>query len=114
MLNTASKGDNAQTLLYYINGELKQTQKFSYLTPIKLNAFTVGGDLTAKDRNFMGVISEMRLWKTARTQKQIQYNAYAGVVKDFSSDLIGQWIFNGTMAGNAIYDRTSNKNNGVI
>jgi len=105
---------NGLTLSIYRDGQLNVqfvppapqgpggTVEFQTLTMIGSGA-TYFPDLCA--------MSQVRFWKTARTQNQIKNNMYYEV-DPTNSDLIGYWPMN-EGSGNTFADATSNGNNAV-
>jgi cyanobactin cluster PatC/TenC/TruC protein len=71
---------------------------------------------TYKDNNetypFQGKIAEVRIWKVARTQKEIQNNLYQRL-RGNEPGLIGYWPLN-EGSNNITHDRTTNANHGTI
>ncbi|MCB2222023.1 MAG: hypothetical protein KQI35_16675 [Bacteroidetes bacterium] len=63
-------------------------------------------------RIFKGILDEVRLWKTARTEAQIQKFMYTQILTP-DTNLLGYWKFN-EGAGNIAYDASVNNNNGII
>jgi hypothetical protein len=69
-------------------------------------------DVTGPSNYWQGLIDEVRIWNTARTQSQIQDNMYKELVGN-ESGLVGYWKLNeGT--GTSANDSTANANNGTL
>lgn len=103
----------------YINGEVAATK--SLLNPIPANfgkpfsngnttsTFRIGYSY-APGRELNGMISECRIWSVARTQEQIQENAYE--VETNAPGLIAYWKLN-EGRGKNVGDHTGNGNDGI-
>ncbi len=61
---------------------------------------------------YEGFIDEMRIWKVARTETEIQENRWTGSVTGNEPGLIGYWDFEPGLDLKILYDRTSNHING--
>jgi len=62
--------------------------------------------------HFPGDIDEVRIWRTPRTQAQIQADMYASLAGN-EAGLVGYWRFN-EGNGTTVKDATGNGNNGVL
>ena len=70
------------------------------------------GDNAERVYSLHGQLDEVRLWKVARTQEQIQ-TAMTGELTGAETGLVGYWpLDEGT--GNIAHDRTANGNNGIL
>jgi cyanobactin cluster PatC/TenC/TruC protein len=105
---------NGQQMKVYVDGVEKATKaiadKINYEPE---NDLMIG---TYKDNNeiypFAGKITEVRIWKVARTQQEIQQNMHQHLQGN-ELGLVGYWLLNeGT--NNIAYDKTSNANHGII
>ncbi len=99
----------------YIDGELDASDT---ATAVSLNntdrmTFGIRTDLASPGgQAYSGIMDEVRIWNTARTQQQIQDNINRALNGD-ETGLVGYWKFDegtGTTAG----DSTSNNNDGTI
>ena len=67
---------------------------------------------TGEEWFFNGIIDEVSLWNTARTQEQIQENMNRQL-RGGEQGLVGYWSFDeGT--GTTVFDNTANNNNGLL
>lgn len=97
----------------YVNGELGGSMAYSGSIATTDKSLVLGHDKYAStSRFFKGIIDEVRIWNTARTQAQIQNNMNAELIGN-ESGLVGYWKLNeGT--GATANDSTSNNNDGTI
>lgn len=99
---------DGKTIRFFINGELipseshppennwSQGAVFDLSTPFLLGAATTlfpGVELSELERFFAGAIAELRLWRTALTQEQLQENLYCRLSGD-EEGLLGNWRLN--------------------
>lgn len=93
----------------YVNGEEKASTSVSNLDIAVVSASV---KISAPSRYFNGVIDDVRIWNTARTQTQIQDNMNKELVGN-ETGLVGCWKLNeGT--GTVANDSTINNNDGTI
>lgn len=113
MAGVRSSADNS--LKIYVNGvldapplktELPPNQQDS---PVRLGANDPGWNI---DENFKGILDEVRIWKVARTQEQIQATMHAQLSGQ-EQGLAAYWRLN-EGAGQAANDRTSFGNHGIL
>ncbi len=115
MVFDGSLSGNSNRLKVYINGIL-QTLSFGGTIPAALqdntapvNVGKFGGSLT---RWFDGVVDEVRIWNTARTEAEINANMNLRLTGS-ESGLAGNWGFDeGT--GTTALDNTGNANSGTL
>ena len=94
----------------YIDGELEGTQPCSETINISPIDLRIGGHMEGSNRYWNGVIDEVRLWSTARSQDQIQ--AFMANPLDGSEDgLIALWRME-EGAGSNVHDITENGHDG--
>lgn len=93
---------------FYVNGQQQGTTQTGLPTSINNNnqPFVIGINYNGGSGNneFDGLIDEVRIWNTERTQSDIQDNMYVEI-SGSSSGLQGYWKFN-----NDYTDETSNNN----
>lgn len=68
-------------LRLYVNGERQLTDRASAFDPIEPQ-FTIGKELSDTE-GFQGQLDEIRIWKTVRTEEQIQDNLFRRLMGDF-------------------------------
>ncbi|MBI3193827.1 MAG: T9SS type A sorting domain-containing protein [Ignavibacteriae bacterium] len=97
---------NASGLVLYKDGEIVETQ-------------SVSGNISAANAllrmgDFSGFLDEVRLWKTARTQYEIQQQMYSTTLNaSMETNLLAYYRFN-EGDGNIISDETVNGNSGTL
>lgn len=97
---------------FYVNGTLADTATTGSAISTSNEVFTIGGRVGTADR-YTGVIDEVKLWNTARTEAQIDaemhnYGDGSGANLLDDSALVGYYDFNeGTNVGTQFFDRTS-------
>ncbi|MGV2388023.1 MAG UNVERIFIED_CONTAM: hypothetical protein LVR29_05990 [Microcystis novacekii LVE1205-3] len=80
-----------------------------------LNLLRIGNILNSTHGNkgvFDGIIDDVRIWNTARTQSEIQANFNRELTGN-ESGLVGYWNFN-SINGNTVQDLSRNQNNGSL
>jgi len=102
---------DGSTLRLYLNGVLDGSLVIGQLILTNTVTFTMG-DNAERVYSLHGQLDEVRLWKVARTQEQIQ-TAMTGELTGAETGLVGYWpLDEGT--GNIAHDRTANGNNGIL
>ncbi len=98
------------TLRIYVNGiEVGSSQSAQMAT--SLNDYFIGKSMD-NTASFNGAIDELRIWKVARTQAQLQANRSVLLLGN-EPNLVGYWNFDeGT--GDLIHDKTSGNNTGRL
>jgi hypothetical protein len=103
---------NGSELKIYINGVLDKTSAYSTPFISSTNEMKIGGGLNNNTEFFPGDISEVRLWKVARTASEIAAN-YQKQLTGSENGLVAYYKFNegsGTTtynsAANGLYDGT--------
>lgn len=106
---------NGDTLLLYIDGVLESmgTDATTGTTTNNSSLF-IGrrGGSAPNDNFFAGSVDELRIWNVARSNEQIQATMNQPL-KGNEAGLVGYWRFD-QVAGNTIYDSTSNGNDGSL
>jgi hypothetical protein len=75
--------------ILYVNGELKENNEI-ISTSTMSNKWVFGG--FPQGNSFKGAMDEVRIWKRARTQEDIQEDMYRRL-KGNETDLVGYWHF---------------------
>jgi hypothetical protein len=102
------KAGNSYT--FYRDGVADGTATSTTAVPAVASTFQVG----CAENNFFwpGLLAEVRLWKTSRTQSEIQ-SAMNSQLKGNETGLAGYWTF-AEGSGGITSDRTSNRNDGQL
>ncbi|WDE00295.1 LamG-like jellyroll fold domain-containing protein [Thalassomonas actiniarum] len=102
---------SSQTAMLYVDGELLATESISGLTtynsPINLRLGTWSVNISNRDY-WMGEMDDVRLWKVARSQSEIQQSMYSKVT-DNEANLVANYQFNQI---DKAQDSTTNGNDG--
>jgi len=103
-------------LTIFINGEEDANLNNSALpyrtdADIFVGAYSQGDLIRSIENNFIGLIDEIRIWKKARTKKQIITNMYKPLDQKNSESIVGYWTFNEGEGTNA-YDCSQYANTG--
>ena len=99
----------------YVNGMLVDT--FSRSGPIgdvytEYDELRIGGRENAADQRFNGLIDEVRIWNTTRTEAEIKSN-FDLLLAGNETGLVGNWRFDeGT--GNTVFDQSGSANHGTL
>jgi hypothetical protein len=102
------KAGNSYT--FYRDGVVDGTATTTIAVPAVASTFQVG---CVENAYFMpGMLAEVRLWKTSRTQSEIQ-SAMNSQLKGNETGLAGYWTF-AEGSGGITSDRTSNRNDGRL
>jgi len=100
------------TIKVYVNGVLEASQATGNTSPLNSPAtVTIGGN-TLDSRYYKGLIDEVRAWRVARTQAEIQATMFSRLVGN-EGDLAGYWRLD-TGSGNQAVDSTANANHGAL
>ena len=76
-------------------------------------AFHLGGSVIGYEKNMHLMIDECRLWKTARTESEIQENMYQSLQPE--PNLVGYWNFDDPLnKGYQVWDKSFTPNHGTI
>ncbi len=90
---------NGTTVRFYVNGELDATRTASGTLPSNNAPLGIGGEGAAAGFPsglfpFPGYMSEVRLWRTVRSQAEIRQAMYQQITEE-DSNLIGVWSLEG-------------------
>ncbi|MBN2006427.1 MAG: IPT/TIG domain-containing protein [Anaerolineae bacterium] len=77
---------------YYINGELDYTGGPELAPITNALAVTIGGDAGAGGNDFLGAISNVRLWSVARSQDEIRHTLHVAL-EEALPGLVANWRF---------------------
>ena len=99
----------------YINGMLIDT--FSRSGPIgdvydAYDELRIGGRENATDQRFDGLIDEVRIWNTTRTEAEIKSN-FDALLAGNETGLVGNWRFD-EGEGNTAFDQSASANHGTF
>jgi hypothetical protein len=103
---------NGTSMKLYVNGILQSSVDVSGDPTLSSGVMNFAENPTWNGRNFNGILDEIRIWETARTQQQIQDNMTTELSGN-EDGLVGYWNMNeGT--GNTINDASGNENTGTL
>ena len=99
----------------YINGSPVDT--FAQSGPIgdvysTYDDLTIGGRQNASDQRFQGLIDEVRVWSTTRSQAELQSNMN-GLLTGAEAGLAGNWRLDEGSTG-VVVDQSANGNSGTL
>ncbi len=110
----------------FINGELRRTVtrtsgSYSTITdpilatdlPILLGYSTFGYNVGHTEAAFDGLMDEVRIWNTARSDSEIAAS-YNKIVAPSSTGLVGYYNFDEALADQHVFDATSFDNDGML
>ena len=102
--------DRGVNIAFFVDGQLKGTKSVSTLTGSvdTTNVFRISGLST---NSWKGTMDEVRVWKTLRTQTQIQQNKGVEISPTLTG-LVSYWKFN-EGNGTTVKDSTD-ANNGTL
>ena len=80
---------------------------------VKGNSYLAFGRHMWYNNPFGGIMDEIRIWNTARTEEEIRDNRWYDCVNGDEANLIGYWNFN-KGSGGILHDITQNQNHGTI
>jgi len=102
---------NSETASIYIDGKLDRSGSPGYTLSANSDPVTIGMDYGPHPRYFDGVIDEVRIWNTARTQSDITANM--NELTGNKSGLVAYYkMSNGS--GTTLSDNSGNNHNGTI
>ena len=111
-LHLAATIDALGNATIYKNGQPLQTGKLPLPNTLKRTNNYIGRSNCSEDAYFNGKISELRIWKTARTAEDIKNSMYLQLTgKELS--LVGYWRLGGISEGKVI-DFSLNGNDGIV
>jgi hypothetical protein len=96
----------------YVDGSLENTVPSS-TPPINNDSNLVIANLNSGNANFKGLIDEVRIWNTARTQTQIQSNRNKDLIGN-ESGLVTYYNMEYNVGTSLLKDMTTNANNGTL
>lgn len=79
---------NQQQLILYVNGQ--EIEAKNVVLPLPLKSIGV------KNETFVGLIDEIRVWKTARTQQELSNNMNHSIKQTNDKNLLAYWYFDDT------------------
>ncbi|NEP88807.1 MAG: hypothetical protein F6K18_19290 [Okeania sp. SIO2C2] len=101
--------ENQTTKMYRNGEELDATDGYTGTHPYSGGAWKVGDRCVGKRFDFHGYVAEVRVWDSARSQKQIQDNMYRWIDKP-QSGLLANWRVDGENTVNNLARNTGNLN----
>ena len=107
-----STADTVTNQKVYVDGEeVVGTYEWGWGGPT-INKLAIGGRSSDTTDWFDGIISEVRIWNTARTESEIQADMYKELVGT-EEGLVGYWKFNEGL-GTIAHDSSVNDNHGTL
>ncbi|MCD4680912.1 MAG: hypothetical protein K8S00_11045 [Bacteroidales bacterium] len=95
----------------YVNGILRDSSDV-YNYSGTTNALRIGGETCCSGNNFPGIIDEVRIWNTVRTEQQI--NAFMHTpIKRYDPNLLGYYTMD-QGSGSTLWDDTPYGHTGII
>lgn len=104
-MHLAATVDRYGNAALYKNGQVLITGSIAVPRTVRRTRNYIGRSNWAQDGYFDGDMGEVRVWKVARTQEEIQQDMHAPPAGD-AQGLVGYWLFD-EGAGNAVRDRAS-------
>ncbi|MCF6361358.1 MAG: T9SS type A sorting domain-containing protein [Cyclobacteriaceae bacterium] len=99
-------------LYWYINGTLTNQVAADYVAAtLSSSPATIAAGYV---NNYAGQIDELRVWKSARTQAEVQSNMNTCCDCLANANLAGYWDFNDGTGNSVLSDLTSNGNSGAL
>jgi hypothetical protein len=105
---------NGTTANFYINGVLENSKSVSSFPGNSSGNLFMGfnPDRAGAEYPFKGIVDELRIWNSARTETEIQSTMYRELNGN-EPGLVGYWNFN-EATGSVTADHTGNGNDGMI
>ncbi|MDO9390915.1 MAG: LamG-like jellyroll fold domain-containing protein [bacterium] len=97
----------------YVDGQLAASRSNTNGIGATLVQLYLGSSFLYNDRTFDGMIDEVRIWNTARSQAQIQASMNDTIPSDDTPGLVAYYRFDET-GGDTLHDLTTNVNFGII
>jgi hypothetical protein len=103
--------EGSGTLSLYVDGIVEAVGVDTH--PYSNTNFQLGGQTLLPDNYYKGVMDEVRIWNTARTQSQIT-NSFNANVSDSESGLIAYYKCEDGTGSSILTNATGNGNNGTL
>ncbi len=99
-------------LVLYVDGQAVATQTDNLLPITQAGLSMYLGCTRSKQNFFKGQIDEVRLWKAARSQPQLQAELHHRLIGN-ETNLVGYWRFD-EGSGTDVFDQTNSANHGYL
>lgn len=99
-------------LVLYVDGQAVATQADNLLPITQVGLSMYLGCTRSKQNFFKGQIDEVRLWKAARSQPQLQAELHHRLIGN-ETNLVGYWRFD-EGSGTDVFDQTNSANHGYL
>lgn len=103
--------EGSGTLSLYVDGVVEAVGIDTH--PYSNTNFLLGGQTLLPDNYYKGVMDEVRIWNTARTQTQIT-NSFNANISDSESGLVAYYKCEDGTGSGVISDDSSNSNDGIL
>lgn len=97
----------------YINSVLAVEKNAMQAAIFNTNDLFIGHSPFGAELNWKGVIDEVRVWNVERTQAEIYQDMYKKPAKN-ATGLVAYWDFNEDINKKTVFDKSGNKNHGVL
>ncbi|WP_405575899.1 LamG-like jellyroll fold domain-containing protein [Winogradskyella sp. Asnod2-B02-A] len=98
-------------LSLYVDGVVEAVGLDTY--PYSNTNSLIGGQALLSDNYYSGVMDEVRIWNTARTQTQIT-NSFNANISDSESGLVAYYKFDDGIGSSVVNDESSNSYDGAL